>query len=182
MANLGIVTAERSDVLDRFFDRPTGRARSAADAAALAREHLEALEDELSDVGILDEDIELGQRGDVEARVYEAAISLGQAVIDGLTGMVISDLITDHVSPRRSELEHEAPPLDESWQQTDNPAKALAGRAAAQRERLDPLEGQPNQLFRRLYETVALAADAGEWTAWTQVAASGDDAAAGSSR
>lgn len=135
------LTPERSEVLDRFFDEPTGRARTSGDAVALAREGLETLEQALSDVGMLDEAVDLAQQGDVEARVYETAVALGRGVLDGLTGMVISDVVTNHVSSRRRGLEREAPPLDDAWQRTDNPAKVLAGLGAAHRERLDALEG-----------------------------------------
>lgn len=162
------MTAEREEALKQFFDHQRGLERSPGDAVALATEPLLILAEELEIAGELGDAADMGARGDREGSIHEAAIALGRACIDALYGLFLSGAVE---TPRLREaaLQDHAPPLDDAWQSAHNPFIELAHIAMAQRKQLEQLRDQPNQLYRRLYDSVALAADIAAWTAWTQL-------------
>ncbi|MGN6587170.1 MAG: hypothetical protein ACTHKT_06810 [Solirubrobacterales bacterium] len=166
---------EREAAFDQFFKQPFGRQRSPRDAFALAHDGLTRLEEELKAAGALGQAAEQGARADLEAQIHHAAISLGKGCLDGIYGLALTDPI-DVVNPRRIAIENDAAPLDVSWQEADSPFAALAKICAEQDARLQALREQPNQLYRRLHESVALAADVAAWTAWTQISPEADPA------
>jgi hypothetical protein len=170
------MTVERAAAFDQFFEEPFARERSAGDASALASDGLGILEEALKVAGDLGEEADPGARADLEGQIYLAAISLGKACLDGIYGLALSDAI-DVVSPRRIAVEEDASPLDDGWQEADNPFIGLAQICSEQNGRLQSLREQPNQLYRRLHESMALAADIAAWTAWTQISPDPDPAA-----
>jgi hypothetical protein len=175
------MTAEREAAFDQFFEQSFGRERSPGDAFALAHDGLTRLEEELTAAGALGEAAKQGARADLEGQIHHAAISLGKGCLDGIYGLALTDAI-DVVIPRRLAIENDAAPLDVSWQKADSPFGALAKICAEQDTRLRALREQPNQLYRRLHESVALAADVAAWTAWTQISPEADPAEKSSGR
>ncbi len=163
------MSEERDQALEAFLRGTTGRERSAGDVVVMISEALEHLEELLETAGQLDEDAELAARTDAGAAVFDAAIALGRTCVDSLNGLVISGQVRGVVAPRLAAVAAYAAPLDDGWQHSANPYQSLATVAIAQRGRIAGLAGEPNQLYRRLHEAIALAADVAAWNTWTQL-------------
>lgn len=162
------MTAEREDAISKFFEEQRSLERTAGDAAALAIEKLQYLEEELRIASAFADDSGLGARADREALIYEAAVSLGRACVDGLSGLTASGAVNEPIL-RTAAVQVFAPPLDDEWQTADNPFVALTEIADSQKKKIEGLREKPNQLYRFLFDAVALAADVATWTTWTQL-------------
>lgn len=160
------MTIERDQALDEIFDGPAARKRSTADAAELAADRLEVLTAALMAGHELGDEYGTDARREADVRIREAAISIGRDALDGMRGMILACVVDPTtVMPRREDGDFA--PLDDSWQKEGDPYRDAAEIAAKQRERFESQSKQPNQLYRRLAEVVALGADLGGWTAWT---------------
>lgn len=160
------MTVERDQALEDIFSEASGRPRSAGDAAALAVEGLNGLIEGLKAGHELGDEYGTETRHAVDALIHNAAMRLGRDALGGMRGMVISETVEQStVLPRAQDETFR--PLDDSWQRGGSPYDDLVDVAEKQRKTLQKLAEQPNQLYRRLQETVSLAADLGGWTAWT---------------
>jgi hypothetical protein len=159
------VSEERDAALDRFFEGAASE-RSSGDAVAQVAEALEALTAALATGSALGDEYGTPTRKEADRAVRVAAFVLGKAAVDALRGLVLSGVAAETVMLRRAAMDHDAPPLDASWRQQADRYSTLATMAATQKERLTRLAQEPNQLYRGLHDSVALAADAAAWTAW----------------
>lgn len=155
---------KRTRALDRIFGQQTGRTRTAEAAAISAAEALDRL------VAALDIGDRLGDdygeaRAQIDTTLYESALALGYASLDGMQGMVHASAV-DHATPMPRRHDRAFDALDDAWQQSGSPYREARSMAEALRSQLVDLTKQPNQLFRRLAESVALAADLAAWTSW----------------
>lgn len=162
------MTAERREVVARFFEDQRAAARTPGDAVAEVSERLRLLHEELEIAGELGLDADAGARADREGLIHEASIALGHTCVDAMNGLIASEAVSMPIL-RQAAVETEAPPLDDAWQRAHNPFMALVEIAASQQERLAGLSDQPNQLYRHLHDSLALAADVATWTAWTRL-------------
>jgi hypothetical protein len=138
-------------------------------------ERLERLADSLQRAGLTEAGADFAERRDASAQVLEAATSLGKDCVDALAGLVLSGAV-EQIAPRQATISADAPPLLADWQVSEEPHRSLAAIAEAQRQRLLGLSEQPNQIYRRLHESVALAADVAAWTSWSQDEEAGEHA------
>lgn len=83
-----------------------------------------------------------------------------------MRGMVIAGDV-DTVSPRSEDQGFD--PLDDAWQRGGAPYLSAQRIVEGQQERAEKLRTQPNQLYRRLGEAVAFAADLAGWAAWVDL-------------
>jgi hypothetical protein len=155
---------KRDRALDHIFGQQTGRTRNAEAATISAVEALDRL------VAALDAGDQLGDdygeaRAQIDMKLYESALALGHASLDGMQGMIHSNAVDQAIPmPRRHDQAFN--PLDDAWQQSGSPYREARSLAEGLRSQLVRLTKQPNQLFRRLAESVALAADLAAWTSW----------------
>ena len=173
MTNNPGLADKRDKALDRIFGQPTGRSRNAEAAAISAIEALDRL------MMALDAGDQLGDeygkaRAHVDMNVYESAIAFGHVSVDGMQGMVHANAV-DQATPMPRRHDQAFGSLDDTWQQSESPYREAWSVAGDQRSQLIRLAKQPNQLFRRLAESVALAADLAAWASWvTEVIADPD--------
>jgi hypothetical protein len=157
------MTIERDEALEEIFATPSGRARTAGDAAQLAVDRLDGLITALERGQALGDEYGTATRRDVDLRVRDAAMALGRDALDGMRGLIMAESV-NHVVPRIQD--HAFEPLDDGWQRHGRPYEDAAKIAEEQREVTERARAQPSQLFRHLSEAVALAADLAGWSAW----------------
>lgn len=158
------LSAKREVALSEIFGSPRGLKRNAKAAAALAVEALDAL------IAALDAGHALGEdygdaRRQVDLAVWSCSVNLGRACVDGMQGMV-HDGVVDEQTPMPREADGAFGPLVDAWQRGGAPYHDASVIASQQRSTLLGLSAQPNQLFRRLAESVALGADLACWASW----------------
>jgi hypothetical protein len=162
-----MATAERDEALQTIFDESSGIARTAADASAIASEILGRLARALArghELG--DADLGRSDRRSVDRDVRDAAITAGRSCLAAMRGLVIAGEV-DIVSPRPQDRNFD--PLDDAWQRGGTSYLSAQRIVERQKERVEKLRAQPNQLCRRLAEAVAFAADLAGWAAWVDL-------------
>jgi hypothetical protein len=160
-------TPERNEALESIFEESSGIARTAPDASAIADEALGRIADALKraqDLG--DADLAQEHRYEVDRAVRDAAIEGGRECLGAMRGLAIGDQV-DAVSPRLDDGGFG--PLDDGWMKAGSSYGSALQLVEAQQERVKALRQQSNQLFRRLAESVAFAADLAGWTAWVDL-------------